>query len=132
MDKLINIADNIQDEFDTDLVGQDYASIARDSYLTISHHEKEKLISRYYSDMRSRGSGKFLHSLIFSCLRGDIMPHKRIMSRESLKLVWIHAEDDVMKSCFYCKKCEKCNKFYTIMNECKAKGFLSFIEEVNC
>ena len=87
MDKLINIADNIQDEFDADLVGQymkkvtvwDYASIAKDSYLALSHHEKEKLISRYYSDMKSRGSGKFLHYLIFSCLRGDIMPHKRIM-----------------------------------------------------
>ena len=53
------------------------------------------------------------------------MPNSRFMLRESLKLIWMHAEDDVMKRVFYCKKCEKCNKFYVIMNECKAKGLLS-------
>ena len=60
------------------------------------------------------------------------MSHRCIMLRESLKLIWIHAEDDVMNSCFYCKKCEKCDKFYKIINECKAKGFLSFSKEVKC
>ena len=54
------------------------------------------------------------------------------MSRESLKLIWTHAEDDVMKSCFYCKNCGKCDKFYKIMNECKTKGFLCFNKEVKC
>ena len=37
----------------------DYASITRESYLALSHDEKEKLIRRYYSDMKSRSSGKF-------------------------------------------------------------------------
>ena len=55
------------------------------------------------------------------------------MSREFLQLIWMYAEDDVMKSCYYCRKCERCYKFYEIMNECKAKGFLSFNKEVkNC
>ena len=52
------------------------------------------------------------------------------MLRESVKLVWMHAEDDVMKNCFYCKNCEKCNKFYEIMTECQAKGLLSFNKDV--
>ena len=53
------------------------------------------------------------------------------MSRESLKLIWMRAQDDVIsKSCFYCKKCEKCNKLYEIKDECKVKGFLSFNKEV--
>ena len=42
----------------------------------------------------------------------------------------MHAEDDVLKICFYCRKCEKCNKFYETMDECKAKGLLSFNKEV--
>ena len=58
------------------------------------------------------------------------MPNQRFMSRESLKLIWTHAEDDVMKSYFYCRKCEKCNNFYDIMDECKAKYLLSFNKEV--
>lgn len=57
--------------------------------------------------------------------------HRRFISRESLKLIWMRAEDDVMKICFYCNKCEKCNKFYKIMPECKKEGFLSFNKEVN-
>ena len=51
------------------------------------------------------------------------MSKRHVMSRKSLKLIGIHAEEDVMKSCFYCRKCEKCNKFYEIMTECKAKVF---------
>ena len=30
----------------------DYASITTDSYLALSHDEKEKLIRSYYSDMK--------------------------------------------------------------------------------
>ena len=56
--------------------------------------------------------------------------HRRFVSREFLKLIWMRAEDDVMKSCFYCKMCQKCNKLYEIWNECNAKGFLSFNKEV--
>ena len=58
------------------------------------------------------------------------MSNRRFMSIESLKLIWMHAEDDVMKSCFCCKKCEKRKKFYKIRNECETKGFLSFDKEV--
>ena len=82
--------------------------------------------------MKSRGSGKFITYLIFFFSEMVIMSLRRFMSRESLKLIWMHAEDDVMKSCFYCKKCEKRDKFYKIMNERKAKGFLSFNKEVKC
>ena len=60
------------------------------------------------------------------------MSHRRIMSRESLKLIWMRAEEDVMKSCFYCKKCEKCDKFFKIKNEYDAKGFRSFNKDINC
>ena len=82
--------------------------------------------------MKSRGSGKFLLILFFFLSEIVIMSYRRFMSRESLKLIWIQAEDDVMKSCFYCKKCEKCGKFYKIMNECKTKGFLGFNKKVKC
>ena len=58
------------------------------------------------------------------------MSKRDVISRESLKLIWIRAEEDVMKSCFYCRKCAKCSKFYEIMTECKAKGLLSFNKEV--
>ena len=58
------------------------------------------------------------------------MPNRRFMLRESLQLIWMCADDDKMNSCFYCRKCEKCNKFYEIMNECKVKRFLSFNKEV--
>ena len=37
----------------------DYASITREGYPALSHDEKEKLIRRYYSDMKSRSSGEF-------------------------------------------------------------------------
>ena len=52
------------------------------------------------------------------------------MSRESLKLIWMDAEDDVMQSYLYCKKCQKCNNFYEIMDECKTNGLMSFNKEV--
>ena len=58
------------------------------------------------------------------------MSNKCLMSIESLKLTWMPDEDDVMKSCFYCKRCEKRKKFYKIRNECETKGFLSFNKEV--
>ena len=61
------MVDKIQEEIDPTLFGQfmkkvtvlDYLSISRDSYPVLSHDEKEKLIRSYYSDMKSRGSGKF-------------------------------------------------------------------------
>ena len=59
------------------------------------------------------------------------MPNRRYMSRESLKLIWTHAEDDVRKNCYYCRKCEKCKKFCDIRDECKAKDLRSINKEVN-
>ena len=77
MNKQIKSISNTQEEIDTDLFGQfmkkvtiwDYGSITRDSYLSLSHDEKEKLIRRYYSDMKIRS--KFLLIYFFSCLRGS-------------------------------------------------------------
>ena len=74
MEKLIAIADNVQEDIDTNLHGEfmknvtiwDHASITKDSYLALSHDEKEKLIRRYYFDTKSRGgSGKFYFISIF-------------------------------------------------------------------
>ena len=49
-----------------------------------------------------------------------------------MKLIWSQAESKVMQvqGCFYCGKCENCNKFIEIENECKAKGLLSFNADV--
>ena len=53
------------------------------------------------------------------------------MSRESLKLIWMNAENEMwMGGCRYCKKCKLCNKYFEIMNECKTKGLLTFHKEV--
>ena len=58
------------------------------------------------------------------------MPKRRFMSRDNLKLIWMQATDDVMKPCFYCNNCEKCNTLYETKNECKAKSLLSFNKEI--
>ena len=58
------------------------------------------------------------------------MSRRHVMSRESLKSIWTRAEEDGMKSCFFCRKCAKCSKFYDIITECKAKGLLSFNKDV--
>ena len=75
MEKLITLPDNTQEEFDADLLGQfmkkvtiwNHASITTDSYLALSHDEKERLIRRYYIEMKNGGNGNF--SYIFYCLR---------------------------------------------------------------
>lgn len=67
MDKLISMVNNIQEEMDPTVIGQfmkkgtlwDYTSITRHSHLALSHDKKEKLITNYYSDVKSRGSGIF-------------------------------------------------------------------------
>ena len=70
--------------------------------------------------MKRRGSGKF--DIIFF-----IMPNSRQLKlKDSVKLIWIQAESKVMQGCFYCGKCENCNKFLEIENECKTKDLLSF------
>ena len=49
-----------------------------------------------------------------------------------MKLIWSQAESKVMQvqGCFYCGKCENCNKFIETENECKAKGLLSFNADI--
>ena len=50
------VADNNQEDIDPNLFSdfvkqipiQDYATISRDSYLALSHDEKEKLITHYF------------------------------------------------------------------------------------
>ena len=37
----------------------EYASITRDSYLSLCHDEKENLIRKYYLEMKTRSCGKF-------------------------------------------------------------------------
>ena len=99
-------ANNTQEEIDTNLFNYfmkqilrwDYGSVSSDSYLALSYDEKEKLIRNYYSDMKSHGSGEL--SLFFLFCHSGIMPNQWLMLRESVKLVWMHAEDDVMKNCF--------------------------------
>ena len=61
------MAVNIQEEFDADLFAQfmkkvtiwEYASITRDSYLSLCHDEKENLIRKYCLEMKTRSCGKF-------------------------------------------------------------------------
>ena len=73
--------DNTQEEINQNLFGKfmknvsiwDYTSISSDSYLALSHDEKEKLIWSYSSNMKSRRSGKFYFTDFFvqevsSCL----------------------------------------------------------------
>ena len=77
MDKLISMADNVPEEIDSNLFGEfmkkvtvwDYVSITSESYLALSHYEKEKLIRRYYSDTKSRGSGKFIYYFCLHSVR---------------------------------------------------------------
>ena len=54
------------------------------------------------------------------------MPNQCFMSRESVKLIWMQARNDVTNGCLYCKNFEQCNKLYGIMIECKAKSLLNF------
>ena len=99
-------ANNTQEEIDPNLFNYfmkqiliwDYGLVSSDSYLALSYDEKEKLIRNYYSDMKSHGSGEL--SLFFLFCHSGIMPNQWLMLRESVKLVWMHAEDDVMKNCF--------------------------------
>ena len=89
-------------EIDPDLCGKfmqqipiwDYTSISRKSYIELSNFKKEKLTRNCYSDMKSRGSGKF--DIIFF-----IMPSRRQLKlKDSVKLIWMQAESKVMQGCF--------------------------------
>ena len=96
MDKLITMADNVQEDIDANLFSEfmkkvtawDYVSITRESYLALSHDEKEKLITRHYSDMKSRSSGKF-YFILFIYLFFDERQCKKlclidVLCRENL------------------------------------------------
>ena len=74
------MADNVQEDIDANLFGEfmkkvtvwGYTSIARESYLALSHDEKEKLIRKYYSDMKVEAVVSFI---LFNFLF-DEMLHK--------------------------------------------------------
>ena len=51
-------------------------------------------------------------------------------SREAVKLILKQAESKMMQGCFYCRKCEDCNKFSEIENERKVKCLLTFNKDV--
>ena len=55
---------------------------------------------------------------------------RQFTSKESVKLIWMQAESKVMQGCFYCGKCESCNNFLEIENECKAKVLLNFNKDM--
>ena len=50
--------------------------------------------------------------------------------RQSVKKVLRDAEIDVIKKCYYCKSCKKCDKFYSIKSELEKKDFFTFNKKI--
>ena len=40
------------------------------------------------------------------------------------------SEIDVIRKCYYCKSCKKCDKFYSIKSELEKKGFFTFNKQI--
>ena len=67
MDKLINIANNASETLYEEFFGEfmkkvtlcDYANINKESYLSLSHDDREKIIRQYFFDMKARSSATF-------------------------------------------------------------------------
>ena len=59
------------------------------------------------------------------------MSNQHIMSRKHLKLIWATAEDAVMNSCFYCKKCEKWISFTGFTTNVRRKVFEVLIRRLS-
>ena len=67
MDKLINIANNASETLYEEFFGEfmkkvtlcDYANISKESYLSLSHDDREKIIRQYFFDMKARSSVTF-------------------------------------------------------------------------
>ena len=54
------------------------------------------------------------------------MMENMFVRRDYLKNKVLKAESDVSNVCYYCKICKAREKFYSIRNELKKKGFNSF------
>ena len=67
MDKFISTVDNTSKTLDGKLFGEftkkltvwDYPNINRESYLSLSHDDKEIIIRQYYFDIKARSNCKF-------------------------------------------------------------------------
>ena len=51
--------------------------------------------------------------------------------RDFLKAIVLKIENDVMNVCYYCNSCQRCEKFHSLRNELKRKGFSSFNKNVS-
>ena len=51
--------------------------------------------------------------------------------RQSVKKVLKGAEIDVIKKCYYCTSCKKCDKFYSIKSELEKRTFLHLTNKLN-
>ena len=51
--------------------------------------------------------------------------------RQFVKKVLRDAEIDVIKKCYYCTRCKKCNKFYSIKSELEKRAFLHLTNKLN-
>ena len=40
------------------------------------------------------------------------------------------SEIDVIRKCYYCKSCKKCDKFYSIKSELEKKDFFTFNKQI--
>ena len=60
-----------------------------------------------------------------------IITLRQFKSREAVKLILKQAKRKMVQGCFYCRKCEDCNKFFEIENERKVKGLLTFSKDDN-
>ena len=58
------------------------------------------------------------------------MMKNTFVRRDYLKNKVLKAENGVRNACYYCKSCEKREKYYAIRNELKKKGFNSFNKNV--
>ena len=54
------------------------------------------------------------------------MLEKIFVQRDYLKNKVLKVENDVMNVCYYCNSCKRCEKFQSLRNELKKKGFNSF------
>ena len=76
MGKLITIANNAIENLDDKVFGKfmkkvtvwGYANINKESYISLSHDDKEKIIRQYNFDIKARSSGKFGPIYCLLCL----------------------------------------------------------------
>ena len=97
----------------------DYYSVTKESYLTRSRSEKEKMIKNYYSEIIKRPSDE----KIFLIFQLGMSRHKGKKTREEVKQILIDAKEKVIKPCWYCGSCKFCEIHQFHCAELKEKGF---------